>query len=175
MKTTIFLLFVLVSSSFGATLQQYSDGDATLPLSFKTDSAHAIACVVTTYPRGFPSHLSVFGHTTIMVKHRNGTLDTASLTGKIGQPYNCNQDNLLVNRKCVYHKGLEVTINKCAYINDSTLANLLFFMQETRDDTFQNDYSLFNWNCVIWTTQTWNLLGLPSINWHIFPIPHLVW
>jgi hypothetical protein len=173
---TIFLLFVLVNSSSGATLQQYSDGDVMIPSPIMdANSTDAFACVIKTYPRPFPSRLAIFGHTSIMVSFGNGTLVTASLTGKVGQPDNCYQDNLLVNRNCRYHKGLEVTINKCAYLNESTLADLIVSIQETHVDNFQKSYSLLDWNCVIWATETWNLLGLPTIDWHIFPIPHLVW
>jgi hypothetical protein len=158
-----------------ATIQDYDDGKATLPLSRDTDSTYAIACVITTYPRPFPSHLAVFGHMSLMIQHRNGTLVTAGLTGKVGQPNDCIQDNLLVNRKCEFHKGLDVTFNKCEYINNSALAELSTSFRETHADSFQKEYSLFDWNCVIWATQTWSLLGLPKLDYHLFPIPHLVW
>lgn len=174
-KYTLLFPFVLLNGAAAATIQDYNDGKATLPLSFNVDSTDAVACIVTTYPRPFPSHLSVFGHMSLMVQHRNGTLETASLTGKVGQPTDCMQDNLLVNRKCKFHKDLEVTLNKCEFINDPTLAELSTLFRETQTDSFQNEYSLLNWNCVIWTTQTWNLIGLPNIDYHLFPIPHLVW
>ena len=170
-----FLLFVLMNGSTASTIIDYDNGKATLPLSFKTDSPDAIACVITTYPRPFPSHIALFGHMSLMIQHRNGTLETASLTGKVGQPNDCMQDNLLVNRKCKFHKSLDVTFNKCEYINDSTLAELSASFRETHPDSFQKEYSLLNWNCVIWATQTWNLLDLPKIDYHLFPIPHLVW
>jgi len=174
-KCALLFLFVLVNGAAAATILDYNDGKATLPLSFKADSEDAVACIVTTYPRPFPSHLAIFGHMTILVQHRNGTLETGGLTGKVGQPNDCVQDNLLVNRKCEFHKGLDVTFNKCEYINDSTLAELSTSFRETHADSFQKEYSLLNWNCVIWATQTWSLLGLPKVDYHLFPIPHLVW
>ena len=174
-KCAFLFLFVLVNGAAAATILDYNDGNATLPLSFKADSTDAIACIVTTYPRSFPSHLSVFGHMSLMIHHKNGTLETAGLTGKVGQPNDCMQDNLLVNRNCKFHKGLDVTFNKCEYINDSTLAELSTSFRETHVDSFQKKYSLLNWNCVIWATEAWNLLGLPKVDYHLFPIPHLVW
>ena len=175
MLKNILLLFVLVNGAAAATIRDYSDGKATLTLSFKTDSEDAVVCIVTTYPRPFPSHLAVLGHMSILVQHKNGTLETASLTGKVGQPNDCVQDNLLVNSKCELHKGLDVTFNKCEYINDSTLAELSTLFRETHADSFQKEYSLLSWNCVIWATQTWSIIGLPKVDYHIFPIPHLVW
>lgn len=164
-----------MNGSVASTIQDYNDGKATLPLSFKADSTDAIACIVTTYPRPFPSLLSVIGHMSLMIQHRNGTLETAGLTGKVGQPNDCVQDNLLVNRKCEFHKGLDVAFNKCEYINDSTHVELSASFRETHPDSFQKEYSLLNWNCVIWATHTWTIIGLPIVDYHLFPIPHLVW
>ena len=171
----ILLFFVLVNGSTVSTIQDYKDGNATLPMSFSADSSDAIACVITTYPRLLPSYIAVVGHMSILVQSRDGTLETAGLTGKVGQPNDCMQDNLLVNRNCKFHKGLDVTFNKCEYINDSTLAELSTSFRETHVDSFQKEYSLLNWNCVIWATQTWNLLGLPKIDYYLIPIPRLVW
>ena len=172
------LLFVLVNVASAATILDYNDGKATLPLSFKADSPDAVACLITTFPRPFPSHLSVFGHMSILLQHRNGTLETAGLTGKVGHPGGkCVQDNFLVNRKCELHKGLDVTFNKCGYVNDSSLVELSASFRETHDDSFQKQYSLFSWNCVVWAIQTWSLYGLPKVGFHILPfgVPILVW
>ena len=140
-----------------------------VPLPLEANTTHSVVCIGITWPR-----LTLWlGHSTFVFKHINGTIGTAGHTGKVGQPESCIADNLLVNKKCVYHKNIPIVIQKCGYITGNQLIKLQDAIIETHSKEFQKSYNLFSWNCVIWAADTWNSLGLQPVSW-ILPIPYFL-
>ena len=144
-----------------------------MPLPLQANSTHQVVCLAKTYPRPFPAMFWFTGHTTIILDQGNGTVITAGLTGKPGQPKSCFADNLLVNRNCKYHKNIPVIIQKCSHISGNQVVKLMDSIVKTHDEDFQKGYSLLFWNCVIWASETWNSLGLPTVSW-VLPIPDFI-